>query len=77
MWDWETVEEFHRKYNWRTTPDLIAQRKTIEDKFTAWGILLRQGLTDIDFVAKVFPPDYVMAWWERARKQGCARVSKK
>ncbi len=65
MFDWETVEEFHRKWNWRKTPDIIAQRAAIGDRFTAWGMLLRQGLTDIDFVAKVFPPAYVMAWWER------------
>ena len=65
IWDWETVEEFHRKWNWRTTPDIIAQRKMIEDRFTAWGMLLRAGLTDVNFVSKVFPPAFVLAWWER------------
>jgi hypothetical protein len=63
--DWETVEEFHRKYNWRKTPDIISKRAALADRFTAWGMLLRQGLIDIDFVAKVFPPAFVMVWWER------------
>ena len=65
MFDWETVEEFNRKYNWKTTPDIINKRKAVEDKFTAWGMLFREGLIDIDFVARVFPPAFVMAWWEQ------------
>jgi hypothetical protein len=65
MWDWETVEEFHSKYNWKRTPNILAQRKSIEDRFTAWGMLLKEGLVSIEFVAKVFPPAFVMTWWER------------
>jgi len=65
MFDWETVDEFNRKYNWKTTPEIITKRKALEDKFTAWGMLLREGLIDVDFVARVFPPAFVMAWWDQ------------
>jgi hypothetical protein len=65
LFGWDTVEEFHRKYNWKTTPDLVAKRNSIQNKLSSWGFLLREGLIDIDFVGRLFPPNYIMYWWEQ------------
>ncbi|MHA2393459.1 MAG: hypothetical protein ACXAEX_16095 [Promethearchaeota archaeon] len=62
--EWNTVEEFHRKHNWRTTPDLIAKRSSIFAKLNAWGFLLREGLIDLDFLAKHHNPSFIKSWWE-------------
>ncbi len=41
-YEWETVEEFHQKYNVEKTPELIAKRSSIQDKLNAWGFLLKR-----------------------------------
>ena len=62
--EWDTVEEFHRKYNWRTTPNLIAKRGHIFAKLNAWGYLLREGLVDLEFLARHHNPSFIKYWWE-------------
>ena len=50
--EWKTVEEFHEKYNTKTTPELLAKRASIQDKLSAWGFLLREGLIDIESIVR-------------------------
>jgi hypothetical protein len=62
--EWETVEEFHTKYNTNTTPELMAKRASIQDKLTAWGFLLREGMIDIEFIGRLHNPSFIQYWWE-------------
>ena len=64
LFGWKTAEEFNSQYNWRDTPELIVKRSLIQDKLSAWGLLLREGLISVDFIGRVFPPSYIIAWWE-------------
>ena len=65
LFGWKTVEEFNERYNWKTTPDIIVKRNSIQNKLSAWGLLLREGLISVDFIGRLFPPSYVITWWER------------
>ena len=62
--EWDSVEEFHRKYNPQTTPELYAKRASIQDKLTAWGYLLREGVVDIEFIGRMHNPSFIQNWWE-------------
>ena len=64
LFGWKTAEEFNKIYNWRETPEIIVKRNLIQDKLGAWGLLLRERLIDVDFIGRVFPPSYIIAWWE-------------
>ena len=63
-YEWETVEEFQRKYNPRTTPELMAKRASLQDKLSAWGFLLREGMIDIEFIGRLHNPSFIQYWWE-------------
>jgi hypothetical protein len=65
LFGWKTVEEFNELYNWKKTPEIIVKRSSIQNQLSAWGLLLREGLIDVDFIGRLYPPSYVITWWER------------
>ena len=63
-YEWESVEEFHRKYNNTTTPELLAKRASIQDKLNSWGFLLKEGVIDIELIGRLHSPSFIQYWWE-------------
>ena len=62
--EFETIEDYHSKYNWRTTPELLAKRYTIQSKLDAWGFLLKEGLIDLEFITQLHNPSFIVSWYE-------------
>jgi hypothetical protein len=62
--EYETVEDFHSKYNVATTPELMAKRASIQDKLNAWGYLLKEGLINIELIGRLHSPSFIQHWWE-------------
>jgi len=61
---WNTVEEFHERYNMVTTPDLVVKRGSVIARLEAWGYLLREGLIDEDFIDRLHMPFMIIRIWE-------------
>jgi len=62
--EFETIEEYHSKYNWRTTPELLAKRYTVQSKLDAWGFLLKEGLVDLEFITQLHNRNFIVSWYE-------------
>ena len=65
---WNTIEEYHMKYNMETTPDLVLKRGSVIARLESWGFLLREGLLDEKYIDRLYRPFMIIRLWESYEK---------
>jgi hypothetical protein len=65
MVDWETLEEFRRKYSRWTNPEAIAEIMYIMNHYNSIGIMLKDGIVEADEVYKLYAPSSMIAIYEK------------
>ena len=65
MVDWETLEEFRRKYSRWTNPEAIAKIMYIMNHYNSLGILLKDGIVGDDEVYNLYAPSSMVALYEK------------
>lgn len=65
MDDWETVEEFHRKYGREANPEAFSKWIYVRSVFNTAGLLLKEKTVDPDLIFQLYAPNAVIGLWEQ------------
>jgi hypothetical protein len=65
MTDWDTIEEFERKYGSQTNPEMWSKYLYIMRVYNLAGILLRENMAEADLIFQLYPPMAVIRIWEQ------------
>jgi len=62
--DWDTVEDFNKKYGWETNPEWTARFNHIFEFYNLAGISLKRG-ADPDLIFQLYRENSIVILWER------------
>lgn len=65
MDDWNTAEEFHKKYGREANPEAFAKWLYIRSVFNMAGLLLKEEGVDPDLIFQLYAPNAVIGLWEQ------------
>jgi hypothetical protein len=60
MTDWDTLEEFERKYGYFTSPEVWKKFIYLMSHFNCLGILLRDGFVDANQIFQLYSAGFIM-----------------
>ena len=64
--EWKDYDDWNRKYGRYTNPSAQAKSSSIGQFFEGLGVILKQGLIDIDIVGELMSR-FVLLYWEKIR----------
>jgi len=65
MVDWDTFEEFERKYSYWVNTEARAKVQYLMNHYNGIGILLKEGIVEAVEVYKQYSPDQIVALYEK------------
>jgi len=63
--EWETVEDWHRKYSVLADPDAWSSYLYISRLYNMAGVLLMENVAEADLIYKLYDPATLISFWER------------
>ncbi|MBM3291569.1 hypothetical protein FJY84_02710 [Candidatus Bathyarchaeota archaeon] len=64
MTDWDTLEDFTRKYNKWSNPEAIANLLYLISHYNSLGILLKDGIIEVDELYNLYAPSSIVSIYE-------------
>ncbi len=65
MTDWDTLEDFTRKYNKWSNPEALAKLLYLISHYNSLGILLKDGIIEGDELYKLYAPSSIVSIYEK------------
>jgi len=62
--EWEDYEDFHRKYGMDERPEEFAEIYSYFTQFDDFGVMLKRGLVDLEFMYETCYPSIVNLWYK-------------
>ena len=61
---WTTAEEYSKKYNYLTTPELALSRFIIQNNMNHLSFLFKEGVIGEDYIDRLYNPWHIIKFWE-------------